>query len=71
MSVFPCFLVIMISSILKIRFKCLNFFFVVIYYLFEHYANESLMPFKRTFDNVYTFMNIKALNRYFLKDEVL
>lgn len=70
MSVFPCFLVIMISSILKIRFKCLNFFFVVIYYLFEHYANESLMPFKRTFENVYIYIYIhvyKSIESLFLE----
>lgn len=68
MSVFPCFLVIMISSILKIRFKCLNFFFVVIYYLFEHYANESLMPFKRTFENVYIYIHVyKSIESLFLE----
>lgn len=70
MSVFPCFLVIMISSILKIRFKCLNFFFVVIYYLFEHYANESLMSFKRTFENVYIYIYIhvyKSIESLFLE----
>lgn len=68
MSVFPCFLVIMISSILKIRFKCLNFFFVVIYYLFEHYANESLMSFKRTFENVYIYNHVyKSIESLFLE----
>lgn len=68
MSVFFCFLVIMILLILKIRFKCLNFFFVVIYYLFEYYVNESFMFFKRIFENVYIYIYVyKSIELLFLE----
>lgn len=59
----------MILLILKIRFKCLNFFFVVIYYLFEYYVNESFMFFKRIFENVYIYIYViyKSIEFFFLK----
>lgn len=58
----------MILLILKIRFKCLNFFFVVIYYLFEYYVNESFMFFKRIFENVYIYIYVyKSIELLFLE----